>query len=113
MAAIRAFVMSSVVRFIFVFLRPALKEKVVISCIAPSPSAGRIDSACACHTTCLLTTIFNIILGQELTIPHTSVIVRAGQVMVAQGAEPSRKSSSAPTCASVVWFYLSGCTPFH
>ena len=62
------------------------------------------------HTTGLLATSGIIILGVH-PIPHTSVIVVQARYG-AQGAKPSRKSSSAPPCASVGWSTFLAVLPF-
>ena len=100
--------------FIFVFLRPAepysgLSGNVSISCTAPFPSAGRVVPMRITQLVYWpLVTLYSLEFTLFLILQWLSCRPGYGS----QGAENSRKSSSAPPCTSVAWFTFLAVLPF-
>ena len=99
--------------FIFVFLRPAepysgLRGKVIVYSTLP---LGWEGSAYGYHTTGLLATSYIIFFGVH-PIPILIQWLSCRPGYGSQGAENSRKSSSAPPCTSVAWFTFLAVLPF-
>ena len=113
-ATIRAFVMSWVAMFIFVFLPPAepysgLSGKVCIWCTAPFPSAERVVPTRITQLVYWpLVTLHSLEFTLFLILQWFSCRPGYGS----QGAENSGKSSSSPPCASVVWSTFLAVLPF-